>query len=338
MDSTYKALVLEGAGRELELKTVSPEPLRPGEAAVRLYAAAINHRDLWIRKGSYAGLTYPVFPGSDGAGEVEQVGEGVDGGWVGRKVIINPSLNWGTSPDAPGKDFQILGMPSPGTFAERVTVPAANLAPMPSHLSFEEAAALPLSGLTGYRALFTRGRLRAGDKLLITGIGGGVAQFLLRFAVEAGARAWVTSGSPEKLAKGLALGALGGADYRQEGWNEKLLQEAGPFDCIVDSAGGPGFIKLCDLLRPGGRLVFFGATAGNPPILRSRKIFWNHLDLLGTTMGSPDEFAAMVRMVEEKKIKPVIDRVYPLAEAEQALKRMDEGGQFGKLVLRIRPG
>jgi len=335
MSSNYRTLVLDAAGGALRIGKSEISAPKAGEAAVRLRAAALNHRDLWIQKGQYAGVKYPLTPGSDGAGVVEKVGPGVDASWIGRKVIINPSLDWGAGEEAQEKDFRILGLPDPGTFAEWVKVPAANLAPMPSHLSFEEAAALPLAGLTAYRALFTRARLASGEKLLVTGIGGGVALFLLRFGIAAGARVFVTSGSEEKLAKAAAMGAEGGANYRDEGWAEALEKKAGPFDCIVDSAGGPGFSRLCDLARPGGRLVFFGATAGNPGEMPLRKVFWRQLTLLGTTMGSPGEFAAMVQFVERTGIKPVVDGVYPFDQADEALRRMDAAGQFGKLVLKI---
>jgi NADPH:quinone reductase-like Zn-dependent oxidoreductase len=335
MAVTYRSLVLDSIGAPLRIaKEGLPSP-KAGEALVRLRAAALNHRDLWIQKGQYAGLKFPIVPGSDGAGTVEKVGAGVDGSWIGRKVVINPSLDWGPSQEAQGKDFRILGLPDAGTFAEFVRVPAANLAPMPGHLSYEEAAALPLAGVTAYRALFARGQARAGDKVLLTGIGGGVALFLLRFARAAGARVYVTSGSPEKLRRAAELGAEGGIEYTRPDWAETLQAQAGQFDCVVDSAGGPSFPKLCDLTRSGGRLVFFGATAGNPPELPLRKVFWRQLNLLGSTMGSPDDFAAMTRFVSEKGIRPVIDGVYPFEQADEALRRMDAGGQFGKLVIRI---
>jgi zinc-binding alcohol dehydrogenase/oxidoreductase len=171
--------------------------------------------------------------------------------------------------------------------------------------------------------------------VLLTGIGGGVALFLLRFALAAKAQVWVTSGSPDKLQKAAALGARGGANYREDGWPEKLSAEAGHFDLIVDSAGGPGFSRLCDLTRAGGRLVFFGATNGNPPEFALRKVFWRQLSLLGTTMGSPQDFAAMTRLVEEHAIRPVVDGSYAFDQADEAMRRMDAGGQFGKLVLKV---
>ena len=335
MSIPYRALTLDAVNAPLKIATVELPSLQAGEAAVRLRAASLNHRDLWIRKGQYAGLKFPLVPGSDGAGIVEKVGYGVDAAWIGRQVVINPSLDWGPSPEAQGKDFRILGLPDPGTFAEYVRVPAVNLAPMPKHLSFEEAACLPLGGATAYRALFTRGRVAAGEKVLLTGIGGGVALLLLRFALAAGAKVWVTSGSEEKLAKAKALGAEGGVNYKDADWAEDLQAKAGQFDCIVDSAGGPSFPKLCDLSRAGGRLVFFGATAGNPQELPLRKVFWRQLNLLGSTMGSPEDFTGMLKLVSEKGIRPVIDGTYPFDQADEALRRMDAGGQFGKLVLTI---
>lgn len=335
MSATYRALVLDEVGAALRVSKEAFPPLKAGEALVRLRAAALNHRDAWIRKGQYAGLKFPCVIGSDGAGTVEKLGPGVDASWQGRKVIINPSLDWGPSSEAQGKEFRILGLPEPGTLAEFVRVPAANLAAMPGHLSYEEAAALPLAGLTAYRALFVRGQVRAGEKVLLTGIGGGVALFLLKFALAGGAQAWVTSGSPEKLKRAAGLGAAGGIEYTRADWADALQSQAGLFDCVIDSAGGPSFPKLCDLTRSGGRLVFFGATAGNPSELPLRKVFWRQLNLLGTTMGSPDDFAAMTRFVAEKGIRPVIDGVYAFEQADEALRRMDAGGQFGKLVIRI---
>jgi zinc-binding alcohol dehydrogenase/oxidoreductase len=335
MSISYRSLSLDAVGSSFKIKNAELPALKAGEAAVRLRAAALNHRDLWIQKGQYAGLKFPIVPGSDGAGVVEKVGSGVDAAWVGRQVVINPSLDWGPTPDAQGKDFRILGLPDSGTFAEYVKVPATNLAPMPAHLSFEEAACLPLAGTTAYRALFTRGRIAPGEKLLITGIGGGVALTLLRFGLAAKARVFVTSGSEEKLAKAKALGAEDGVNYKHGNWAEVLQEKAGQFDCIIDSAGGPGFPKLCDLGRSGGRLVFFGATAGNPSELPLRKVFWRQLSLLGTTMGSPQDFADMIKLVGDAQIRPVIDGVYPFDQADEALRRMDASGQFGKLVIQI---
>ena len=313
-----------------------PEPVAgAGEAVAQLRAAALNHRDVWIKNGQYANLKFPIVPGSDGAGVVIRTGEGVDKSWLHREVIINPSFDWGQAERAQGKNFTILGLPKDGTLAEAIHVPVMQLAPTPAHLSWEEAAALPLAGLTAYRAVFGRAQLQAGEKILITGIGAGTALFALQFAVAAGASVFVTSSSPEKLARAQSLGAKTGVLYTRNGWAKEFGAQHGPFDVIVDSAGGPGFGDLIDLCAPGGRIVFFGATRGNPPELPSRKIFWKQISVLGTTMGSPSDFAGMIDLVTRKKIRPVISEVFPLDRAGDAFALMERGGQFGKIVVRI---
>lgn len=313
----------------------SPDPLAaPGQAVVRLKAAALNHRDLWIQLGQYAGIKLPITLGSDGAGIVTAVGSPADQSWVGREVIINPALDWGSDARAQGPQFRILGLPDSGTFAEQIAIPAANLAPKPAHLSWEQAAALPLAGLTAWRALFTRAQLKSGERVLVTGVGGGAALFALQFAVAAGAEVWVSSSSPEKIARAQALGARGGTNYRDADWPAALQKQAGGlFDVIIDSAGGEGFGKLIELTRPGGRIAFFGATTGNPPGLDLRKCFFRQISLLGTTMGSPADFAGMTAFVAAHRITPVVDRVFPLAATEGALRHMEASAQFGKIVL-----
>ena len=315
-----------------------PEPqAAPGEAVVAIRAAALNHRDVWIKAGQYAGLKWPCRPGSDGAGVVVAVGAGVEATWLGREVIINPSFDWGANESAQGPQFSILGLPRDGTLAEKIAVPAAQLAAKPAHLSWEEAAALPLAGLTAYRAVFARAGLRAGERVLVTGIGSGVALFALQFAVAVGAEVWVTSSSEEKIARAVALGARGGFNYAKEGWAKEASRaaEGGGFAVIVDSAGGDGFGELIDLAAAGGRIVFFGATRGNAPALALRKIFWRQISLLGTTMGSPADWNAMVEFVARHRLRPVVSEVFPLARAAEAFALMERGGQFGKIVLRI---
>ncbi|HEY0967742.1 MAG TPA: zinc-binding dehydrogenase [Opitutaceae bacterium] len=312
-----------------------PDPAPgPGEVVVRLRAAALNHRDLWIKLGQYAGLQFPCTPGSDGAGVVESVGAGVEAALVGAEVVINPSLGWGEHESAQGSAFSILGLPRAGTLAERIVIPAVQLAPKPAHLSWEEAAALPLAGLTGYRALFARAQLKAGERVLITGIGGGVALFALQFATAVGAEPYVTSSSNEKLQRAAALGSRGGFNYRQPEWKTEALK-AGPFDVVIDSAGGDGFDALLDVAAPGGRIAFFGATRGNAPSLPLRKIFWRQLSLLGTTMGSPADWTAMTAFVGLHRIKPVISDVFPLDRVSEAFALMERGEQFGKIVVRL---
>jgi zinc-binding alcohol dehydrogenase/oxidoreductase len=330
-----KAAVLHAVHAPLQLSEVATPTPASGEALVKLQYAALNHRDVWIQKGQYAGLKFPIILGSDGAGTVEAVGDAAHREWLGKAVIINPSLDWGPSELAQQKSYRILGLPDDGTFAEYVKVPVENLAPKPEHLSFEAAAALPLAGLTAYRALFSRAQLSAHDKVLITGIGGGVALFALQFAVALGAEVWVTSSSDEKLARAVSLGAKGGANYSQPNWSETLQKNAGLFNVILDSAGGEGFSALINLAAPGARVVFVGATRGAVKELALQKIFWKQLSLLGSTMGSPADFDAMLKFVAQHRLTPVIDQTFALADAEQALRYMDHAKQFGKITLKI---
>jgi zinc-binding alcohol dehydrogenase/oxidoreductase len=327
-----RAVQLTAVNQLAIVEAPAPVPA-PGEAVVALRAAALNHRDLWIKLGQYAGLKFPCIPGSDGAGVVESVAPGTDATWIGREVIINPSFGWGTDARAQGTDFSILGLPRDGTLADKIAVPIAQLAPRPTHLSWTQAAALPLAGLTAWRALFARAQVRAGERVLVSGIGGGVALFALQFAVAAGAEVWVTSGSDEKVSRAVSLGARGGFNYTRPGWAADAAKAPGLFDVIVDSAGGEGFEQLIDLAAPGGRIVFFGATRGNPPVLPLRKVFWRQLSLLGTTMGGPADWAAMTEFVARHRIVPVLSEVLPLARAADAFALMERGGQFGKIVL-----
>lgn len=312
----------------------APDPVA-GEARVRLKAAALNHRDVWIKQGQYAGVRFPAQPGSDGAGIVESVGIGVENAWVGSEVIINPSFAWGTRTQAQSDEFSILGLPRPGTLAEVVSIPVAQLSAKPTHLTWAEAASLPLAGLTAYRAVFTRAQLHPGEKVLISGIGGGVAVFAMQFAVAHGAQVYVTSSSDEKIARAIELGATGGFNYTHPGWAKTAAHGHAErlFDVIVDSAGGAGFESLIDLAAPGGRVVFFGATLGNPPVLPMRKIFWRQLSLMGTTMGSPADWEAMIGFIDQHRVLPVISEIFPLERAEEAFDLMERGGQFGKIVI-----
>lgn len=310
-----------------------PQPA-PGEALVAVRAAALNHRDVWIKSGQYAGLKWPCLPGSDGAGVVVAVGSDVDTSWRGREVIINPSFSWGDGESAQGAQFTILGLPRDGTLAQSISVPVAQLAAKPAHLSWTEAAALPLAGLTAYRALFSRAKMQPGERVLISGIGGGVALFALQFALAAGAEVWVTSSSPEKIARAEALGAKGGFDYRDPNWTAAALQQTEGFHVVVDSAGGEGFGRLVDAVISGGRIAFYGATRGEAT-LPLRKIFWRQISLFGTTMGSPADWAAMNAFVAKHGIKPVVSDVFPLDRAGEAFGLMERGDQFGKIVVTM---
>ena len=301
---------------------------------VNIKAAAFNHRDLWIQKGQYAGLRFPIILGSDGSGVVAEIGPGVQADWLGKDVIIYPGMNWGEDPSFHGRDFKILGLPDNGTFADYVNVPAEYLYEKPAYLSFEEAASIPLAGLTAYRALFTRGQITKGSRVLITGIGGGVALMVLKMALAIGAEVYVTSGSDEKIEKAVALGAKLGVNYKISSWYKLFQSAVEGFDVIIDSAAGDDFKQLIELANPGGRIVFYGGTQGPISTLNPQKIFWKHLSILGTTMGTQQEFAAMINLFEQYSIKPVIDEVFDIQNAEQALRKMDDAAQFGKIVLR----
>jgi zinc-binding alcohol dehydrogenase/oxidoreductase len=335
-----KAAILRQFHTPLRIEEIPKPDARVGEVLIRLKAAALNHRDLWIGKGLYPGAKVPSVLGSDGSGEVEAVGDPSLAHWLGKSVIINPAHHWGSSESHYGPEFRILGLEDDGTFAEYVRVKATFLAEKPSHLSAEQAAAIPLAGLTAWRSLMIRSALAPGDRVLVTGIGGGVAQFVMQFAVEQGAEVWVTSGSEDKIEKAVASGARGGVSYRRENWSRELLEQVGAgkrgyFDVIVDSACGPGFQRLVDVAAPGGRICFYGGTLGNITDLIPAKIFFKQLTILGTTMGSPADFEQMIRFVSERRLLPMIDSVFPLAEVDHAMERMERGEQFGKIVLAI---
>lgn len=328
---SMRAVRLDAAHRLAVVDVPAPQAAA-GEAVVELRAAALNHRDVWIKAGAYAALTWPIIPGSDGAGVVVAVGARSDETWIGREVVINPSFGWGTRETSQGVDFTILGHPRPGTHAQRIVVPVTQLAPKPGHLDWKHAAALPLAGLTAYRALFARAQLQPGERVLITGIGGGVALVALQFAVAVGAEAWVTSSSDAKIAQAVALGAKGGFNYRAADWAQQAAKVGG-FHVVVESAGGEGFAALIDLAASGGRIVFFGATRGDPPVLPLRKVFWRQISLLGTTMGSPQDWEAMMSLVAAKRIVPVVSTVFALEQAADAYALMERGEQCGKIVL-----
>jgi zinc-binding alcohol dehydrogenase/oxidoreductase len=333
-----KAIVLRefGGPEKLRYEEVPDPTPGPGEVLIRLKTAALNRRDYFITRNQYPGIKLPTILGSDGAGEVAALGEGVDGFQIGQEVIINPSLNWGDNPRVSGPDFTILGSPKDGTYAEMIVVPAENVFPKPAYLTWEEAAAIPLAGLTAYRALVTRGRLREGEVVVIPGIGGGVATFLLLIASALGARVFVTSGSDEKIRRAMELGAAGGVNYNSENWVKELQKATGGgADLCVDSVGGDIFPQLVRLTKPGGRIVTFGATRGPVPQLVMPFIFLKQLDILGSTMGNNEEFGQMLNLFEKHRIRPVLDKSYPLEEAAEALNRMKDGRQFGKIVLRI---
>ena len=331
---SMKANVLEAADKPLVWKEVQTPTPGLGEVLVKIKAAAFNRRDYWITIGKYAGIKYPAILGSDGAGIVAEVGTGVDKAWLNKEVVINAATNWGDSEDFQGKDFKILGLPEDGTFAEYVKIDAEYLFEKPAYLTWEQAAAFPLAGVTAYRALVVKGRAKKGDTVLISGVGGGAGTFALQWAVALGCKVFVTSGAGEKIEKARQLGALAGVNYKAQDWAEELLHLSGGFDVIIDSALGEGFAKFPDICKPGARIVFFGGTAGDIPAINGRKIFWKQLQILGTTMGTRSDFEGMLRLMNEHRIIPVVDEVYPLHTAGEVVQKMGTSPQFGKLVLR----
>ncbi|HEY7180863.1 MAG TPA: zinc-binding dehydrogenase [Blastocatellia bacterium] len=332
-----KAIILRelGAAENLKLEEAPDPKPGAGEAVVRLKAASLNHRDVFIWQKLYPGIKLPAILGSDGAGVVDAVGDGVDQSLIGQEVVVEPGLDWGPSEEAPDGNYRILGMPEDGTYAEMIKIPAANLHPKPAHLTFEEAAALPLAGLTAYRAVVTRAKVKAGEAALVTGIGGGVAIFAAQIAERLGARVFVTSGSDDKLARSRELGVEGGANYKNPDWGKTITEMTGGGpNVVIDSAGGESMETAIKIIKPAGRIAFYGATTGLAKIDLFR-VFFKQLSLLGSTMGSPREFAAFLKLYCEAKLRPVIDSVFPLAEAAAAHRRMNESEQFGKIVLKI---
>ncbi len=314
-----------------------PEP-GSGEIVVRLRNAALNRRDVFVTQGMYPGAkpdALPIILGSDGSGEVAAKGDGAEGPDEDAEVVINPALYWGDNPKVPGKEYRILGLPDDGTYAQFVKVPADHVYPKPSHLSHEEAAALPLGALTAYRALFTRGQLQEGETVFVPGIGGGVATFVVQMAKAAGATVFVSSGEDEKIEKAKELGAEGGVNYNSEDWSKELKSMAGGVDLSVDSIGGDAFNNMIQLAKPGGRIVIFGATAGPAQKAMTISIALKNLDVFGTAMGNAQEFGDMLEFYEKHELHPVINETFPLEEAAAAQQHMEEGKGIGKIVLEI---
>jgi len=329
-----KALVLTSPG-QIELKEVPTPSLSAGKALVKIKATALNRRDDWIREGKYPNIKFGGILGSDGAGVVESVHEDSDQSWVGKDVIINPNIDWGPDLDVQSGKYTILGMPVNGTFAEYVVVPVDRLHHKPFHLDFLQASALPLGGLTAFRALFRKGGLRAGQNVLISGFGGGVAQFAFLFAKAAGANVYVSSGSDEKIEKALKLGAKGAYNYKKQVNYEELWKTKGGFDLVIDSAGGDQLNNFIKMLRPQGKIVFYGATNGLPSKIDLYRMFWNQLSLVGTTMGSDHEFNEMLAFVSQYQIRPLVDSIRPFSRIAESFGDITRPNKVGKIVFQV---
>ena len=306
----------------------APDPVaRPGWVTVELRAAALNWHDVLVRQGRYDS-PLPHVIGADGAGIATDSGQ---------EVVILPSLAWGDDESAPGADWEILGDHRPGSYAEYVSVPSECVHPKPSGLDWHQAAGLPLVGVTAYRALVSRGGLRAGESVLISGAGGGVAPMAVAVAVGVGARAIVTSSSAAKIELAVRGGAEGGVLYTDPGWPEQAKQfTAGGrgFDVVLDTVGT--WAESLQALRPGGRLVVLGASRAETATVEARPFYFGQYSILGTTMGSVADFRGLLGLLESGAVPPpLIDSVFPLSEASAAHERLEAGGAFGKIILDI---
>lgn len=329
-----RALVLSSPGK-IEIKEM-PKPVPgPGEVLVKIKSATLNRRDQWIREGKYPHISFGVIMGSDGCGVVEDAYDEINRKWVGQEVVINPNVNWGGDAEVQSRDYKILGMPIHGTLAEYIVVHADRLHLKPDHLDHRQAAALPLGGVTSYRALFRRGQLKRGQNVLISGFGGGVAQLAFLFALAAGAQVYVNTSSEEKLQKAIKLGAKGGYNYRKEQTFKDLWKTGGGFDLILDSAGGQQINAFIKVLKPSGKLVFYGATNGLPDNLDLYRMFWKQLSLVGSTMGNDDEFLQMIQFVSTNKILPLVDSIRPFHRVVEAFDDIGGTKRVGKIVISM---
>ncbi|MBL8270337.1 quinone oxidoreductase family protein [Steroidobacter sp.] len=332
-----KALMLtrtEGPG-SVELQDIEKPTPAAGEVRVALRAASLNYRELWISRGQYPGMKLPSGLGADGAGVIDAVGSGVDAANIGREVVLYPGLGWGDNPNYPGKQFALYGMPLPGTLAQYICVPLANAFTKPASLSFEEAACLPTAGLTAWRAISVKARLAAGEHVLITGIGGGVATSACAFAVASGAKVFVTSSSEEKIRRAEQLGAAGGVVYTQDKWGKTLAKVSGGIDVVIDGAPAGSLSQYIRALNMGARVVIYGSTGGVDAQFSTPDLFLRHATLLGTAMGTLEDFGRMLDFVGSKQLKPVIDQRFTLDRARDALLSLESNHGMGKIVVTI---
>ena len=321
-----------------------PELASPDDVRVRVHAAALNHLDLWVVEGvPGVRITDGWILGSDCAGVVDAVGTNVKTVRPGDHVVLNPGVSDRTCEYCRTGDnplclqYRILGEHRPGTIADFVVVPELNVHTIADSIDFPTAAAFPLATLTAWRMVVTRARVRAGEQVLIQGIGGGVAQASLLIAKMLGAHVWVTSGSDAKLERARMLGADEGINYRKTDAAKEIRGRTGKrgVDVVIDCVGEATWASSLGALGKRGRLVTCGGTSG--PMLQTdvRRLFWNQWTIMGSTMGSDSEFAAIVSELRGGKLKPVVDSVYPIEQGRQAFERLESGQQFGKVVISI---
>ncbi len=305
-----------------------PEP-GPGDVLIRLRTASLNRLDLWIRKG-LPSVPKPRILGADGAGVVEAVGERVDGLVRGERVVINPGIEH-------GERIEVVGEHTDGTHAELIAVPASNVYPVPAALSFDEAAAFPLVFETAYRMLVTRARLEPNEWVLVWGIGSGVATAALAIAKALGARVVATSSSDEKLEAARGLGADATVNHARDDVSKAVVEATGGcgVDVVVEHVGEATWKTSLQVVRPGGRICVCGATSGPNPPANLHRVWWKQLSILGSTMGTKADFEGAYELVASGRARPVVDRVYPLAEARAAHERMEAGEHLGKIVFAV---
>jgi NADPH:quinone reductase-like Zn-dependent oxidoreductase len=320
-----------------------PAPPGPGEALVRTLATAFNQMDLWVGRGVPGlQLTYPRISGCDACGVVESVGEGVDKAWIGRRVIVNAAIRQPerVSPDDPPAStlapiYQLIGEHASGMMAEKFTAPAANLAAVGDAADPAEAAAYGLVALTAFSMMLTKGGLRPGQSVLITGIGGGVATIALALAQRRGCAIAVTSRHQWKLDKAKQLGAALGVLDQGQDWSKEIRAWTNKrgVDMAVDSSGKATHLNCIKSLARGGAYVTPGCTSGPDAVTDLARIFWNQLRILGSTMGSNQEFQEVAALFRSGLVKPVIDQIFDSRDAVKAYERLEAGEQFGKIVL-----
>lgn len=343
MSKTMRAAVFErfGGPEVVEVRKLPvPEP-GPGEVRIKVEAAAMNHLDLWVRRGLPIETPMPHIGGSDIAGTVDAVGAGAEDVPIGTRVVVDPSLgyDWYEGHDR-GESFEelpfrIIGEHTQGGFAEYAVVPAANLLEIPDGFASTDAAAAGLVFVTAWRALITRGRLRAGERVLITGASGGVGTAAVQVADRAGAKVFAVTGGPEKVRLASELGAdvvydRFEVDFSREVWRDTAKH--GVHVCF-DTVGEEIWPKCLRALARCGRLVTSGATTGSRGSTELRLVFWKQLEIIGSTMGTPTEFREVMRLVFDGVLEPVVHEVLPLSDARRAHEMLEGGGIFGKLVL-----
>lgn len=334
-----------GGPEQIQIDDVPlPGPPGPRDVVVALKAAALNRLDLFVLAG-LPGVppSFPHIPGADGAGLVEAAGSDVTEVRPGDRVVLNPGLScYACAACRAGEHslcttYRLLGEHVPGTFREAIQVPAANVARIPAAVPWPEAAAFPLTFLTAWRMVVTRAAVRAGETVLVWGIGGGVALAALAIAKQRGARVLVTSSSAEKRRRALALGADAALDHADGDVPREVRALTGGrgADVVIETVGEATWDRSLRALARGGRLVTCGATTGPKVGLDVRRLFWNQYTVMGSTMGNAEEFRQVVRLLGEGALRPVVDDVFPVRDARAAYERMASGRQFGKLVLDI---